>query len=127
MTIETTLRLESLPRRVWLSLKMFEDVVASLGTAEVERVTLFGSYARGDARGDSDVDVLVLVEKRTKELLDILYEGVFEVLLKHGTHLSLKVIPVEVWERMKGRGEPFVRFIEQEGIDLWTLNPESVS
>lgn len=40
--------------------------------APVERIILFGSRARGDARGDSDVDLLVIepeVEDRAAEMV----------------------------------------------------------
>jgi predicted nucleotidyltransferase len=40
--------------------------------AEADRIVLFGSYARGDAREDSDLDFLVIeprVEDRAKEMV----------------------------------------------------------
>jgi len=52
-----------------------ERVATRIGqAADAERVVLFGSYARGDAGGTSDVDLLIIAEselprfKRTREL-----------------------------------------------------------
>ncbi len=41
-------------------LQMAEVIV---GEVEPERIVLFGSHARGDARPDSDVDLLVIEQK----------------------------------------------------------------
>ena len=41
--------------------QVVEDIVRRIvGTAQPEKVTLFGSQARGDARPNSDFDVLVI-------------------------------------------------------------------
>jgi predicted nucleotidyltransferase len=46
---------------------LLDEVVARiLAVSEPERIILFGSYARGDARPDSDLDLLVLEAGVTK-------------------------------------------------------------
>lgn len=42
-------------------LRRFRDAVAALYGARLERIVLFGSRARGDARADSDYDVAVFL------------------------------------------------------------------
>jgi predicted nucleotidyltransferase len=37
----------------------------------VKRAALFGSYARGDATKDSDIDLLIEFKGKTKSLLDL--------------------------------------------------------
>jgi len=56
-----------------------ERVAARLGkAANAERVVLFGSYARGEARENSDVDFMIIAEseqprfKRSRELYKLL-------------------------------------------------------
>jgi len=44
-----------------------EDVKNILGDNFVEMI-LFGSYARGDYREDSDVDVLIVVKEKNKSV-----------------------------------------------------------
>jgi predicted nucleotidyltransferase len=41
-----------------------ERIVAALRAWEPERIILFGSHARGDARPDSDLDILVVLPDR---------------------------------------------------------------
>lgn len=54
---------------------IIKQIATQLGVkANAERVILFGSYARGDAKDDSDVDIMIIAEsklprfKRSREL-----------------------------------------------------------
>ena len=82
------------------------------------RVILFGSYARGEATEDSDVDILVIAP--TKEQF---FERMATVLalvrdLYNGLALSPIVLsPEEVVERLK-IGDQFVQGILDEGVEL---------
>jgi len=56
-----------------------------------EKMILFGSQARGDAREDSDWDLLVLLNKSHKELSD--EDKAFQFVLagwKYGAYFSIK-------------------------------------
>ena len=49
-----------------MSEQMIQTIRDYLATQPVERAWLFGSYARGEEREDSDVDLLVDFDKRAK-------------------------------------------------------------
>ena len=53
-----------------ITLNMFKKVVSILKSYGVKRISIFGSYARGDADPKSDVDIIVEFSDR-KSLLDI--------------------------------------------------------
>ena len=55
------------------------------------RVILFGSHARGDARPDSDIDLLVVVDDDTPAEKVTLRAGAAS---RHGYHSPVDVIPV---------------------------------
>ena len=82
-----------------------------------DRMILFGSQARGDAREDSDWDLLVLLNKEKKEELD---EGkAYKFVLmgwNYGTYLSIKIYTENEWE--KGKMFPFYKNVEREGIEI---------
>ena len=82
-----------------------------------DRMILFGSQARGDARADSDWDLLLLLNKPKKEEID--EEKTFKFVLmgwEHGTYLSIKTYTKEQWER--GKMFPFYKNVEKEGIEI---------
>ena len=76
-----------------------------------ERVILFGSYARGDATEDSDVDVLVVA--RTKERFFERMATVRRLIrdLRDGLPVSPIVLTPGELEKRRQAGDPFVREI----------------
>lgn len=83
-----------------------------------ERVILFGSYAQGKARVDSDVDILVIAP--TKERF---YERMATTLrlvrdLYHGLPLAPIVLRPDELEKRKKRGDQFISEILKEGIEI---------
>lgn len=79
---------------------------------------LYGSRARGDARDDSDWDVLVLLDKPKIEQCD--YDGICYKLTDLGWELGEMIIPVlytkDEWE--KSSYTPFYKNVQREGILL---------
>ena len=72
-----------------------------------DRMILFGSQARGDARPDSDWDLLLLLNKPQKEESD--EDKTYKFVLMgwdYGTYLSIKIFTKEEWE--KGKIFPFM-------------------
>lgn len=83
--------------------------------AQIKRVVLFGSRARGNHRTHSDYDLLVIVEQKSPALLDALYDAVVEVLLEHGRLVSLKIFEEHEYARLERLGTPFIRRIVEQG------------
>ncbi len=83
-----------------------------------ERVILFGSYARGDATEDSDVDLLVVA--RTKERFFERIATVRRLIrdLRKGLPVSPIVLTPGELEKRRQAGDPFVREILETGVSL---------
>jgi predicted nucleotidyltransferase len=82
-------------------------------------VILFGSYARGDYKSDSDIDLLILLDKDkithadAKRIAYPLYDIEFET----GKIISPLILSKKRWET-KHRITPFYKNILKEGVVL---------
>jgi len=79
------------------------------GVAGVRRVVLFGSAARGTVRPGSDVDVAVVLDRRTEATLDPIYDAAARIRDETG----LKVVPVGVVRRELEADTPFARSLRE--------------
>lgn len=80
---------------------------------------LYGSEARGDTQPDSDIDVLILVDKEKISLRDrqAITFPLYDVELDTGVIISPKVFSKKVWERQMSI-TPFYQNVMKEGILL---------
>jgi predicted nucleotidyltransferase len=77
---------------------------------------LYGSYARGDYRDDSDLDLLVLVDKDVISRFDqkrIKYP-LYEIEFDTGTIISPLIFSKKDWE-IRHRNTPFYENVVREG------------
>lgn len=81
-----------------------------------QKIILFGSRSRGDAEEDSDYDVLLLVDKRTREIENQVDDIAYEMLDKYGAVVIIFVFEMETFERETQ--EPLFCNIRREGVLL---------
>ena len=94
-------------------LEMAKEFAKSL--KDVEKIILFGSVARGEDKGDSDVDILIISRNKQKTK-DKVIRKAMDILLDTGTYISVKVISPLEFERLKNTH--FIAQIEKEGVLL---------
>ena len=85
-----------------------------------ERLILFGSQARGDAREDSDWDLLVLINKKGKHNWDDFDKYAFpfeEIGWNHDVAINSILYTQEEWD--KGKIFPFYKNVMNEGIFIY--------
>jgi predicted nucleotidyltransferase len=88
------------------------------------RVILFGSYARGVPHGESDIDLVVVLDKEGKsDSYRTLVRNRVEMSrrlrqLKRKYSVDILVYTKEEWEALKASKSSFIQRIEAEGIDI---------
>lgn len=78
---------------------------------------LFGSEARGDAHPDSDIDILILINKdqvTLKEEQEIAYP-LYDIEFETGIIISPRIFPKKFWNKLV---TPFYENVMREGIVL---------
>jgi predicted nucleotidyltransferase len=97
-------------------LKRFRAAVTEVYGGRLERVILFGSRARGDAREDSDYDVAVFLHDmpdRANEVTRIV-ELETDILYDTGAVINALPLPAEAYLERTG----FMSELRKDGVDL---------
>ena len=107
-----------LPERLRAGAEAYAAGVRGALGSRVLSVRLFGSWARGTARQDSDVDIWVLVDSSDATTRRVPYDVAVEVLLQHGIDIAPTVMDHQEWSFLRGRERRIARDIETEGVPL---------
>ncbi|MBM3236093.1 nucleotidyltransferase domain-containing protein [Candidatus Poribacteria bacterium] len=100
--------------------RFVEKSSASVGN-NLLSIVLFGSYARGSASTESDIDVLILLDverESDKELIrdiayDLMWDGHFQFLL------CLHFMELAHYQYLTNIGSLFLKNIHEEGVTVW--------
>lgn len=110
--------LEHLTANEKQALSDFTTAVRSGLGAAVLQMLLFGSKARGDGDEESDIDVLLLVDQRTREVKQIVGDAAFDASLANDVVLSPIVSEKEGYDCPLHRATAFYANVQREGIPL---------
>ncbi len=98
----------------------FMALVRTCFGEHLEKVILYGSYARGDYNDHSDIDVMVLVslpDSEIKQSENRIYDGAFDLELKYGKALSPVIRNQDTFEYWSDT-LPFYQNIRIEGVEI---------
>jgi predicted nucleotidyltransferase len=84
--------------------------------ARARRIILFGSRARGDARPESDYDVVIVVDRRSPDVREALLEIEVELLDRHGSLVACLLRDEREWAASQGM--PIGLNVAREGVPL---------
>ena len=86
---------------------------------KLSKIILYGSYARGDFRDNSDVDVMILVNNMSENEIRIAEEKLcdmaFDIELEKGVHISAILKDEEQFENWENI-LPFYHNVRKEGV-----------
>lgn len=110
---------------VWHSIDQTDEVLlhrcrdAVRSVVPTASIILYGSRARGDARPDSDYDLLVLVdEPPTLAMEGRIRDVLYPIELDTGAVLTLLVESREAWRTPLYQAMPFAQSVERDGVIL---------
>ncbi|MBI3392998.1 MAG: nucleotidyltransferase domain-containing protein [Nitrospirae bacterium] len=85
----------------------------------LEEIILFGSAARGSLKPDSDIDVLVVLKRRSLSSSREVTRLATEMLLRYGRYLSVKIMTRRMFQNLLRLETPFMLNIRRDGKVLW--------
>lgn len=105
------------PPRLRLPLREARERLRELYGDRLRRLVLYGSQARGEAREDSDVDVLVVLREIPNTYQEIKRMGDLKMDLyeRYGLYFSFHPYTQEAYQDLR---RPFIRNVHTEGILL---------
>lgn len=87
-------------------------------SSAVQDVRLFGSFARGEAHEESDVDVAVVLEEADFDTRRRVIDLAADIGMLYNLRLSPTVFDRKTWDKWRAQERRIVMDIEREGMEL---------
>ena len=100
------------------ALARFKNTLQSLLGDDLLSLRLFGSRAREEGTEESDLDVLVVVPKKDRDLCRRIVEESLDIDLVYGTNLAPTILSAYEYQRNRDYGTAFYVNVEREGVTL---------
>ena len=101
-------------------LKNFVDKMEKLFGKSLKKLILYGSYARGDYKENSDIDIMILTSMSDDEIRDIenqVYDIAYDYQLSDNVMISVNIKNADNYNYWLG-ALPYYDNVEKEGVVL---------
>ncbi len=113
--------MKKMPKKISKSISQLLDLIEEVFGDRVKKVILYGSYARGDYKRNSDIDVMILTDLAKDELIeyrDKLWDLAYDIELENNVVLSPLVKNIEKYNK-RIDVIPFYMNVQKEGVVLY--------
>jgi predicted nucleotidyltransferase len=88
---------------------------------KIKMLIVFGSRVKGEETEDSDLDILAIVDERSKELEQRLDDIMYQVMWENDFKpiISFKVFSYDKYTKALQEGYSFYKRVNSEGISIW--------
>lgn len=99
-------------------LSEFKSKTKSIMGNSLKQIILYGSYARGDYKANSDMDIMILTELTDDQIVQIedeLFDVAYDIELEYGVPISVNIKNEEHFRNWVN-SLPYYSNIEREGV-----------
>jgi predicted nucleotidyltransferase len=110
-----------IPNYIFSGLTVFKELLKRRYGNNLDKVILFGSYARGDFDSESDVDVVVLFRSAEDEFLRTERKFIVKEANRFFDNYEKLLMPIEYNSKTfheRATYVPFYRTVKNEGIEI---------
>lgn len=107
-----------MPDQLSVLLARYREAVAQILGERFDRMILFGSYARGDYKKESDMDIMILADVCSEEIsscADMVYDLTYDFEMQYGMEINPSVQSTGTYEKWR-KVYPFFINIEKDGV-----------
>ena len=107
-----------MPKQIENLLQAYRNELSKILDSHIKKVILYGSYARGDFKKDSDIDIMILVDlDDLKTCEDKITDLTYDFNLEHGTEIMPVVQNINHFEHWKN-AYMFYNNVSREGVPI---------
>ena len=107
-----------LKKNEYQALLEFKEKLSQKMAGEILELKLFGSKARGDSYKESDIDILIVLKRKTKEKEDFILDLTGELLRKYRVLISPIIFSKKEVLKYKKIPSVFLQIVEREAMPL---------
>lgn len=104
------------------AIKAFTSTISNELKDRLIGIWLFGSKARGDAGPDSDLDILVVVDRLAPPVRWRIREIAADCSLDYDVLINTHIQDLQKWEKEAKQGSTFRRALNRDGVPILHLN-----
>lgn len=101
-----------------LALKELKNLLKKELGEEILDIKLFGSKARGDYHKESDIDILLILERVSEKKKDRVFDVVTNILHKYDIYFSVHIYSLKEFKQLNSIPTVFMQFIQREAVAI---------